>query len=408
MENAVSVEDFARHFALTPEVLFLNHGSFGACPRIVLDVQSELRARMEREPVYFFVNELEGLLDEARAAIAELVGADGEDLALCHNATTAVNAVLGSLRFAPDDEILCTDHGYNACNNALHRTAQRTGARVVIVHIPFPIASAAQVTESVLSAVTPRTRLLLIDHVTSPTGLVLPVEKIVPALAERGIDTLIDGAHAPGMLPIDLRALQPAYYTGNLHKWCCAPKGAAFLFVRRALQPQIHPAITSHGMNSPRRDRSRFLLEFDWVGSDDYSAVLSAPAALRFLRSLLPGGLPALMLANREKALAARRVLTAALYAAPPCPDDMIGTLAAVPLPDIAAADLATARARSGPTCGIDPLQLALYERHHIQVPIMPFPAPPRRLVRISAQCYNHAAQYAALASALKQELAAQ
>src|SRR5262249_4772654 len=155
----------------------------------------------------------------------------------------------------------------------------------------------------------------------------------VAELAGRGIDTLVDGAHAPGMLPLSLRALGAAYYTGNLHKWCCLPKGAAFLFVRRDKQSEIHPAVTSHGKNSPRQHRSRFLIEFDWTGTDDPTAVLVAPVALRFMDALCPGGFVELMAENQQKALAARRLLAAALSLPLPCPDSMIGSLASLPLP---------------------------------------------------------------------------
>lgn len=377
-------------FVLDPSVTFLNHGSFGACPRPVLELQTELRGKMEREPVHFFTAELEPLLDEARAAVAGFVGAEPADLGFVRNATTGVNAVLSSLRLAPGDELLVTDHGYNACSNAARRWAERSGARVVIASLPFPVPSEQAVIDAVLAAAGPRTKLALIDHVTSPTGLVLPVARIVPALAGRGIDTLVDGAHAPGMLPLDLRALGAAYYTGNLHKWCCAPKGAGFLFVRRDRQEGLHPAVTSHGANATRRDRSRFLLEFDWVGTDDYTPMLCVPAALRFLGRVFPGGWPELMRRNRALALEARRKLAAALAVRLPCPDEMIGTLAALPLPD---GELA--------------LQAHLYERHRIQVPIVPWPAAPHRLVRVSAQIYNRIEEYQQLGRALRTELGA-
>jgi isopenicillin-N epimerase len=391
-----------RHFTLDPQVTFLNHGSYGACPRAVLAVQSELRARMEREPVRFFNHELEPLLDEARAELAAFVGAPAADLVFLHNATTAVNAVLSSLRFEPGDELLVTDHGYPACSNAARRWAERAGARVVTAAVPFPLSRSSEIVEAVLAAATPRTRLALLDHVTSPTGLVLPIAELVEALSARGIDTLVDGAHAPGMLPLrlaDLAERGAAYYTGNLHKWCCAPKGAAFLYVRRDRQEGIHPTVTSHGAGSPRRDRSRFLLEFDWLGTDDYTAALSVPAALRFLGGLLPGGWDALRQHNRELARAARRELAAALRVELPCPDELLGALASLPLPESEPPEPG-----AGPC--VDPLQARLYAEHRIQVPVMPWPRPPRRLLRISAQLYNQPAEYTRLAAALVRELA--
>jgi isopenicillin-N epimerase len=384
---------------LDPSVTFLNHGSFGSCPRPVLEVQSELRARLEREPVHFFVRELEPLLDETRASVAELVGASASDVALVPNATYAVNSVLASVALSPGDEVVVTSHGYNACNNAARRWAERAGARVVEAAIPFPIERERDASDAVLRAIGERTRLLVVDHVTSPTGLVLPVETIVRAAEDRGVMVLVDGAHAPGMLSLALDRLGASFYTGNLHKWTCAPKGAAFLHARSDRQAGLHPIATSHGANATRTDRSRFLLEFDWTGTDDPTALLSVPAAIAFVRSLAPGGLDEVARQNRALALEGRAILCNALGIAPPCPDSMIGSLAAVPLP--------TRRASTVPSLGYpDPLQDALVARHRIQVPIVPFPRPPDRLVRISAHRHNHAEQYRSLAHALVEELA--
>lgn len=393
-------DDLRRHWTLDPAVTFLNHGSFGACPAPVLAAQSGWRARLEREPVRFFAAELEGLLDQARAEVAAFVGADPDDLAFAPNATTAVNAVLRSLALDPGDEILVTNHGYDACRNAAAYAAGRAGARVVEVRIPFPLDGDDAVVAAVCAAVGPRTRLALLDHVTSPTGVVFPIARLVAALDARGVDTLVDGAHGPGMLPLELRSLGAAYYAGNLHKWCCAPKAAAILHVRRDRQGSVRPWTISHGASSPRRDRSRFRLEFDWTGTSDPTAALSAPAALRFVGSLLPGGWPAVMARNRRLALDARALLGAALGVPPPCPDAMVGSLAALPLPD--AAPIALPRS----ALYAEPLQQALAERHGIQVPIVPWPAPPRRLVRISAHLYNDVDGYRRLARALTAELA--
>ena len=347
---------------------------------------------MEAEPVRFLYRELEGLLDAARAALGAFVGADPDDLAFVPNATSGVNTVLRSLAFAAGDELLTTDHAYNACRNALELATARAGARVVVAPVPFPIDAAERVAESVLARVTPRTRLGLLDHVTSPTGLVFPVERLVAELAARGVDALIDGAHAPGMLPLDLCGLGAAYYTGNCHKWICAPKGSAFLHVRPDRQAAIRPLTISHGMNSPRTDRSRFRLEFDWTGTDDPTAYLCVPEALRCLGALLPGGWPALMAHNRATALAARRTLCAALGVAAPSPDGMIGSLAAVPVP---------VPDPGGPRRP-DPLQTALFDRFGIEVPVFTWPSPAVRLLRVSAQLYNTPADFERLAAALR------
>lgn len=397
MTGRAAPSPFAAHWDLDPEVVFLNHGSFGACPRVVLDEQRQWQLRLEREPVLFLHRQLEGLLDAARAELAAFVGCDADDLAFVPNATAGVNTVLRSLTFSPGDELLVTDHEYNACRNALDFVAGGSGARVVVAALPFPLEGPQQVVDAVLAAVTARTRLLLIDHVTSPTGLVLPVDRLVRELHQRGIDTLVDGAHAPGMLPLDLRALGAAYYTGNCHKWLCTPKGSALLFVRRDRQASVRPPVLSHGANSPRTDRSRFRLEFDFTGTCDPSPWLCIPAALRFLSGLLPGGIPALMQHNRELASRGRDRLLSALDIPAPAPASMLGSLAAVSLPATAAAPR--------PPLGLDPLQVALFDRHRIEVPVMRWPSPPVRLLRISAQVYNSIEQYDHLARALREEL---
>ncbi|MEQ2007676.1 MAG: aminotransferase class V-fold PLP-dependent enzyme [Limisphaerales bacterium] len=384
---------------LDPAVTFLNHGSFGSCPLPVLEFQRELRDRMERQPVKFFVRDLEELLDWARIRLAKFLGGKAENLVFVPNATSGVNAVLRSLDFGAGDELLVTDHEYNACRNALDYVARRTGAKVVVAKIPFPLASAEEIIEAVMGTVTWRTRLALLDHATSQTGLVLPIEFLVRELNARNVDTLVDGAHAPGMVPMNLHALNAAYYTGNCHKWLCAPKGAAFLHVRADRQKDIRPLIISHGANSQRTDRSRFLIEFGWMGTSDPSAALSVPKAIEVVRSMRPGGWKEVMKDNHDLALAARRVLCDALQIPLPCPGELIGSLAAVPIPDAL-----NAKPSKNPLY-LDPLQDELLAKFKIEVPIIPWPAPPMRLLRVSAQLYNSLPQYEALAGALKKLL---
>ena len=392
--------DLAGLWALDPKVVFLNHGSFGACPREVLAHQAALRSEMEAEPVRFLSRELDERLDAARAALAGFLGADADDLVFVTNATSGVNAVVRSLAFAAGDELLTTDHAYNACRNALDFAAARSGARVVVAAVPFPVASPDAVLEAVLARVTPRTRLALLDHVTSPTGLVWPIERLIAALAERDIDVLVDGAHAPGMVPLNLATLGATYYSGNCHKWLCAPKGSAFLWVRRDRQADVRPLTISHGANMPRPGRSRFRVEFDWTGTSDPTAWMTVPRAIAYVGALLPGGWPAVMARNRALALEARRRLCAAAGTPAPCPEEMIGSLASVILPDGPAAEIGWRRP--------DPLQRRLFEAWGIEVPVMSWPAPPRRLVRVSAQLYNTGEDFARLAGALAKELAAE
>jgi isopenicillin-N epimerase len=384
---------FAEHFTLEPNVTYLNHGAFGACPRPVQAVQQEFRARLERNPLHFFMREMEGLFDEVRAVLARFLGSKPEDLVFVPNATAGVNTVLAAIDQEAGTDVVITDHTYPACKNAVEYWARRRSVQVRVAKLPWPVASAEELSEAVLSAVTPRTRLVLLDHITSPSGLILPIEELVRALRERGIDTLVDGAHGPGMVPVDLERLGATYYTGNLHKWCCAPKGAAFLWVPRERQPTIHPLVISHGWAIQRTDRPRFLLEFDWPGTLDPSAILSVPAALSFLSGLFTGGLPALYAHNRALALNARDTLCAALGTAPPAPDSLLGSLAAVLFPE---------RTPKAPTP--DTLYNALVARG-FEVPIVPLPGFPSGFVRIAAQVYNSEAEFTALAIALREEL---
>lgn len=384
-------------WGLDRDVTFLNHGSFGATPTAVLDRQHELRARMEAQPVRFFLDEVEGLLDASRARLAEFVGADASRLAFVPNATTGVNAILRSLDLADGDELLTTDHAYGACRNALDFVAARTGARVTVAPVPFPLASRDDVVERVLDAVTSRTRLALIDHVTSATGLVLPIERLVTELEARGVATLVDGAHAPGMLPLDLEALGASWYVGNCHKWICAPKGAGFVWVRGDHAARLRPVVISHGAAIDTDRRPRLHLEFDWVGTVDPTPWMCVGAAIDHLGGLVKGGWPALQARNRALALAGRDRLCEALGVAAPAPDDAIGTLAAVPLPD-------DPEPRSGNPYRPHRLHVRLLEEHGIEVPIVTWPRWPGRLVRISAQAYVALSDVDKLADALRRD----
>ena len=387
---------------LDPDVSFLNHGSFGACPVPVLEAQRVWRDRLEAEPVRFLDRELEPRLDEVRNEVARFLKADPEGIVFVDNATTGVATVLASIRFQPGDELLAGNHEYNATINALRAAAERDGATVTIVRVPFPIRDPSDAVEAFLEAVTPRTRFALVSHVTSPTALVLPIEAIVRELDRLGVEVLVDAAHAPGMVDVDLGRLAAPYWTANAHKWLCAPKGVAILHVRADRRKHIRPLVVSHGRNSDRTDRSRFRLEFDWTGTDDPSGILALPAALRYVGGLDEDGWPGFMATNRSLARRGRDLLCSALGVQPPAPDVMLGAMAAVPLPGLAPTRAAAER-----------LHEALFEEDRIEVPITIFPVPAAApggagelaLVRISAQRYNRPEEYARLAETLARRL---
>jgi isopenicillin-N epimerase len=380
--------DFRALWGLDPSIDYLNHGSFGACPIAVLEAQSALRSEMERDPVDFLAVRFDNRLDQARGALATFLGAETDDLAFVTNATMGFNAVLRSLELEPGDELLATTHTYAACRNTLEFVATRTGAVIVVAALPFPLRGEQDIIDAVLARAGPRTRLAVLDHVTSPTALVLPLARLVAALRERGIETLVDAAHAPGMVPLALTRLGAAYYTGNAHKWLCAPKGAAFLHVRRDRQAGLHPTVISHGY------RKGFQAEFDWTGTFDPTPWLCIPEALRYMGGLLPGGWPELMARNRALALQARDLFCDALGIDPPAPDAMIGSMASIPLPT---------PEPGSPAARLDHDALGEWFRERgIRTWLYPHPVP---LQRLSAQLYNDLDQYRRLATLLAEAL---
>jgi isopenicillin-N epimerase len=389
--------DLARHWTLDPDITFLNHGSFGACPRAVLAAQQALRDQLESEPARFFNREAPVLQGRALEALARFVGAPVSGLAFVPNVTTAINSVLRSIPLPAGSELIVTDHEYNATRNILEYAAAERGCRVVVAEVPFPIAGPEAVVQAVLARVTSRTRLAVIDHVTSQTALVFPISELVRELDARGVDVLVDGAHAPGMVEVDIGTLAPAYYAANCHKWICAPKGAGFLWVRDDKRRDVRPAVISHGANAPVPVEHRYGIEFFWTGTGDPTPALAVPAALRFLEELLPGGWMALRAHNRDLALAGRRVVADALDVPLPCPDSMIGAMASLPVPALPGFPPPATT-----TLVLDPLHDALFRDHRIEVPVLTCPAHPGRLLRISAQAYNAQDDYARLAEALR------
>lgn len=407
MNPKVELSQYWKH---DPRVTYLNHGSYGGTPSAVMAAQNALRERMESELIRFFVEDYEGLADGARRALGSFVNCDWDCIAPVPNATFGVTTVLEHLAttgyVGPGDEVLTNTHEYPACQNNLKRAAAKCGAVVVNAEIPFPVESSAGVVSSIVGKVTPKTRVALVSHVTSSTGMVLPIAEIVKALEARGVRTLVDGAHAPGMLPLDLKAIGASYYTANCHKWICSPKGSAFLYVRRDLREGLRPLVLSNNAEKPKPGRHQFLTEFEYVGTQDYTAFLSIPAAIEFMGSIFPGGWNEVMERNHALCLAGRNHVCGRLGIRPPVPDSMIGTISTMVLPSHEPERHARLMAR--PSKYHDALQDALIAKHGIQVPIWGLAGKPERFVRISAQVYNSMEQYERLASALLEELEAE
>lgn len=369
-----------RLFQLEDGAIYLNHGSYGATPKLVTAAQRRWQDRLEAEPSRFMEREFRPGLRVAAERLSEHLGVPGRSIAMVENATQAVNAILRSLRLAPGDQILINDQTYNAVKNTVRWVASRAGAEVVQVDLPFPAHSADSLLQAFRAGLCERTRVAIIDHVTSPTALVLPVERMVAAAREAGAAVLVDGAHAPGMLPIDLPAIGADWYTGNCHKWLFAPKGCAFLWAADPVRQDLHPTVISHGFGQG------FVAEFDWVGTRDASPQLALPDALAFLDRLGP---ERVRQHNHRLAVEAGRRLAEAWGTEVGAPPGLTGSMVTVRLPD----GLGTTQAE-----GLE-LRRRLLDERRIQVPINALAG--GLWARVSAQVYNHESEIEALADAV-------
>lgn len=383
----------SQNWGLDESIVFLNHGSFGATPKVIIDEQRRWQDIMEKEPVRFFEEIVPDALIESRKAIAKLVNCHYDDLALIENATTGVNTILRSLEFNPGDEILVPTHAYQACKNAIDYVAKKWSAVVVICEIPFQDVTEDIILNKVLSCVSENTKLALIDTVTSPTGFKMPFKKLVKELESKGINVILDAAHGIGMIPLDLDGIGASYTTSNCHKWLCSPKGVAFLHVRKDLQENIRPLVISHGMSFPLNGTTRFRNEFDWTGTRDVSAWCVVPFLIDTLENLIEGGLKTIMSKNHDLVIKGRNIICEKLNIKPPCPDEMITCIASLKLP--------LGDEKSIPLHEPDPLHIKLLEEYNIQVPVWYWPNPEGRYIRISAQIYNHESEYEYLAESL-------
>lgn len=378
----------------------LNNGSYGCCPEVVGAAQTELRRRLEADPVHFFKNDLEHYSDDSREAIGRFINAPAQDLALIANGTVAVSTVLRNLDLKAGDEILITDHEYMATMNELDQLTKETGAVVIKAPIPFPSVDSDQVVDTILGAVTPKTKLVLVSHICSASALVLPVERIVPELRAQGIDVFLDGAHTPGQIPLDIEKLNPTWYAASCHKWLATPKGTGFIYASKDRQVGFKPLALSCRVHELRDDRQPFLCDFDYMGTNDYTGNLVVPVAIQHMGSQLPSsesqsGWDALYKRNHDLVVEGASLICDAIGIKQQVPESMIGTMVGIPLPG---------QVTKGEIYD-DALWDALYTKHNIQVPVWALPGIHPRVMRVSAQLYNTIEDFKKLSEAIKTEL---
>jgi isopenicillin-N epimerase len=376
---------------LDPAATYLNHGTVGVTPRQVLDVQQRWRDRMERHPAKFMLRELwtftgsaiggVTLMRQAAADVAAFVGARSDDLVFVDNTTAGINAVVQSLPFQADDEIVMTDHAYGGIVTAVRHAAARAGAKVVVVEMPYPAFDPALAVTRVTDALTARTRLVIVDHISAQTALVFPIEAIVGACHDHGAPVLVDGAHAPGALELSIGKIGAEFYVANLHKWAMAPRSSAILVVAPAFQATVHPAVISWGY------QTGFTQEFDWIGTRDPTPWLSAPDGIRFLQGL---GFEDLRRHNHALAWQAARYLTDCWQTPLPIDEAAVGCMVSVVTPASCGATQADAVR----------LRDRLLFEHDIEVQV--HARGNRVWVRVSAQVYNDTADIERLGAAVR------
>lgn len=370
-------------FQIDPDLIFLNHGSFGAVPRVVQAEYERLQRAMERNPVAWLQREVPGLLAEARARLGSFVGAAADDVVFFPNPTTAVNMVARSLDLQPGDEVVTTDHEYGAMFRTWTKLCGEAGATYVRVPIPLPVTTEADFVERVWAAVTPRTRVLFLDHLTSATALVFPVAELCRRARAAGIVSIVDGAHVPGHIPLDLRALDCDLYTGALHKWLCAPKGSSFLYAHPSAQQWLQPLVVSWGWQSDHPSGSQFVDHHEWQGSRDLSAYLATGAVIDFVEA---HDWSAMQAEGHRLTLLTRHRIDEITGLEPISPDstDWIGQLASVRLPD-----------------GVDAVALKarLFDEFRIEAPLPVWNG--QTFIRVSFAAYNTEADSDAVVAAL-------
>jgi len=382
-------------FPIREGLVQLNNGSYGVTPTVVGAAQRELQRRLEADPVRFFKSDLEFYADDARQALARFVNVRAEDLALVPNGTFAVATVLNNLDLSPGDEILITDHEYMATMNELGKVCRATGAKVVAAKVPFPEVTPEAVVESVVGAMTDRTKLVMVSHIASASAIIMPVKSIVAAAMARGIESFLDGAHTPGQIDLDIGDLDPTYYAASCHKWLATPKGTGFMYTSPSKQDGFKPMVLSCREHEKRDDRKAYLCDFDYTGTNDYTGNLVVPVSIAHMGAQLPGGWDELRQRNHDLVVHGAGLICEAIGIEQVVPESMIGSMVGIPLPGVC---------EPGSLMG-EGLWDRLYLNHGIQVPIWDLPGIHGRVMRVSGQLYNSVGDFELLAGALKSEL---
>jgi isopenicillin-N epimerase len=395
--NLPNYSPLIQHWKLNKNIVYLNHGSFGATPTKVLEKQLQLQMENEAEAIEFYIDKLPNLINTSKAALANYVGTDSNNIVFIQNTTTGVNTILNSLTANEGDEWLTTNHAYGACVHAFKHFATKHKCNVVTAIIDYPIISEDAILEAIEKSITPKTTIALMDYVTSASAIILPIKKIIDLLHSKGIKVIVDAAHAPGMVDFNIEVLQPDFFIANCHKWICSPKGSAFIYVAPQHQPSVNPLVISHYNDTNEGEATHWSNQFMWDGTHDYSAYICVKDALEYMPALIDGGWDAIKKHNHELVWAAANKIATALQVTLPVPKAMVGAICNIPMPDgVAAAKKFHSNVA---------LKDTLFHKYKIEVPIFMFPTAPTQWLRISAQLYNSMEQYDYLLACLKEEL---
>ena len=386
-------KNYSHLFPIKNGTIPLNHGSFGKCPLEIIKYRNELTFELETLSTIFFTRKSQNLIKKSGTGLAKFVGVPAEDVVFVKNATTGVNTVIQSISFEHGDEVVTTDLIYSSCRNLLELMKEKKGVKIKTAKIGLFPKNSDEIYDKIISEVTEKTRLIFIDHISSESALIMPVEKIAEFADSKGIDVLVDGAHAPGMIPLEIEKLGVTYYTGNCHKWICAPKGSAFLYVKPEKQDGLTPRIISNHFRKGTTANERFHSSFDWQGTMDYLSYACVGKAIEFIEKSVDGGWPEVMKRNHELVIKGRDIICEKLGLTEWTPDEFTGSISTIKLNSKAILDEKT---------GLDVIQLELFDKFGIEALITTIYPTDNRILRISAALYNREDDYVKLADTLK------